>query len=272
MYTIYYCCGYPVYTVCSRAERTEPRRPAASPILWFCRREPSGDDGEPHDFLALDGPAFEPCWACGKKPSHYRERRGTRQLCTRCYGVAVRREQRAGPPLPNAIDPKALRRVSASVGRCGVCGLEKAVWSGQGVRLCEMCHQRESRRAVEAGAEVAAGGAVRTKPSRDTVTEKRRQWPTGSYGRDTPADSWRRRIGSFGTIPVIDAICDGATPFFPVIDARMIAVTVSRPFGKYRQFARDSSTRLINSLCLAVMPGKLIYLLLCITLRICPGI
>jgi hypothetical protein len=56
------------------------------------------------------------------------------------------------------------------------------------------------------------------------VTEKRRQWPTGRFGRDTPADSWRRRIGSFGTIPVIDAISGGATPFFPVIDAGMIAV------------------------------------------------
>jgi hypothetical protein len=107
---------------------------------------------DPHDFLTLDGPTFEPCSACGRKPSHYRERRGgERRLCRRCYAAAVRREQRAGPPLPNAIDPAALRRVAASIGRCDVCGLDPAAWSGQGVHLCETCFQRESRRAVEAG-------------------------------------------------------------------------------------------------------------------------
>lgn len=45
--------------------------------------------------------------------------------------------------------------VSAPAGRCGVCGLERAAWSGDGVRLCETCYQRESRRGLEAGAEVA---------------------------------------------------------------------------------------------------------------------
>ncbi|MEN6517818.1 MAG: hypothetical protein ABFC38_06450 [Methanospirillum sp.] len=111
---------------------------------------------DPRAFIAIDDPTFEPCSACGGKPSHYRELRGTRQLCKRCYGAAVRREQRAGPPLPNAIDPAALGRVAAEVGRCDVCGLEKAAWSGHGVHLCETCYQRESRRAVESGAEVVA--------------------------------------------------------------------------------------------------------------------
>ncbi len=128
----------------------------AAPVTAGLQQRDCCNSIDPHAFLALDGPAFEPCSACGKKPSHYRERRGTRRLCRRCYGAAVRREQRAGPPLPNAIDPAALRRVAASVGRCDVCGLERAAWSGQGVRLCETCYQRESRRAVEAGDAVVA--------------------------------------------------------------------------------------------------------------------
>jgi len=32
-----------------------------------------------------------------------------------------------------------------------VCRLETAAWSGDGVRLCEACYQREMRRGVEAG-------------------------------------------------------------------------------------------------------------------------
>ena len=118
---------------------------------------------DPHAFLALDGPAFEPCSACGTKPSFYREKwvKGMterRVLCRSCYGAAVRREQRAGPPLANAIDPGGLRRVTASVGRCDLCGLERAAWSGDGVRLCETCYRREVRWAVESGVDVMAEG------------------------------------------------------------------------------------------------------------------
>ncbi len=114
---------------------------------------------DPHDFLTLDGPTFEPCSACGGKPSYYREkwRKGMaerRRLCRRCYDTAVRRAQAAVEPLPRAIAPAAMERIAASVGRCDVCGLERAAWKGQGVRLCDACYQRESRRAVEAGMEV----------------------------------------------------------------------------------------------------------------------
>ncbi len=128
--------------------------PSTSPVHQPKRCTPV----DPHAFVALGDPTFEPCSACGRKPSSYRERRGgEHRLCRRCYSAAVRREQRAGPPLPNAIDPAALRRVAASVGRCDVCGLETAEWSGGGVHLCDACYQRESRRAVEAGEVVAEG-------------------------------------------------------------------------------------------------------------------
>ena len=49
-----------------------------------------------------------------------------------------------------------MERVTASVGRCGLCGLERVAWTGQGVHLCETCYQRESKRAVEAGEVVVA--------------------------------------------------------------------------------------------------------------------
>jgi hypothetical protein len=48
--------------------------------------------------------------------------------------------------------------VTAPVGRCRLCGLEKAAWTGQGVRLCEAWYQRESRRAMEAGEVVGVEG------------------------------------------------------------------------------------------------------------------
>lgn len=57
--------------------------------------------------------------------------------------------------------PAGMGLVTAPVGRCGLCGLEKAGWTGQGIRLYETCYQRESRRAVEAGAEVVAEGQDR---------------------------------------------------------------------------------------------------------------
>ena len=43
----------------------------------------------------------------------------------------------------------AMKRVTASAGRCDICGLEKAAWTGQGIRLCDACCRRESRRVRE---------------------------------------------------------------------------------------------------------------------------
>jgi hypothetical protein len=121
-----------------------------------------GNSPDPYAFIALDNPTFEPCSACGRKPSSYREKwregmTARRVLCRRCYDSAVRRAQAAVELLPRVIAPGAMERVTTSVGRCDVCGLEKAAWKGQGVHLCETCYQRESRRAVEAGEVVAEG-------------------------------------------------------------------------------------------------------------------
>jgi hypothetical protein len=121
----------------------------------------SGTTVDPRRFVAIDGLEWEACSACGAKPSSHREKwvRGMterRRLCTRCYGAAVRREQAKVAPLPAVIDPVAMQRVEAEVGRCDLCGLERAAWKGEAGRLCDACYRRELRRGIEAGADVPA--------------------------------------------------------------------------------------------------------------------
>ena len=114
---------------------------------------------DPHAFVAIDGLKWEACAVCGTKLSFYREKwfhgmTELRRLCKRCYGAAVEREQAKIAPLPGTVDLSTMTRVTASVGRCGLCGLEAAAWSGNAGRLCEVCYQREVRRAVELGTDV----------------------------------------------------------------------------------------------------------------------
>ncbi len=141
-------------------------------------------------FVPTDGPEWEACAVCGRKPSLYREkwfyglterRRHQaeideasaakeqarfaplpapapfawtpRWLCTRCYGAAVEREQAKIAPLPGTVDLAAMERITASVGRCTLCGLAPAAWAGNGERLCEACYGREVQRRVEQGLE-----------------------------------------------------------------------------------------------------------------------
>ncbi|OPX68540.1 MAG: hypothetical protein A4E37_00913 [Methanoregulaceae archaeon PtaB.Bin056] len=53
----------------------------------------------------------------------------------------VMRERSSAPPFPGIIDMDRLERVEADVGRCTVCGMEKAVWIDRerGVAVCEGC-------------------------------------------------------------------------------------------------------------------------------------
>ncbi len=68
-------------------------------------------------------------------------------LCKECYQEMVRRERSSAPPLPGLIDVDRLERVTVDIGRCTVCGLEKAVWRDKerGVAVCEGCWGRENR-------------------------------------------------------------------------------------------------------------------------------
>ncbi len=115
----------------------------------------------PRAFAPLEEPAPEPCDACGRSPTHFREVRpkgGRRYLCRTCHRAAVRRERRAAPPLPGVIEPGALQPVTAWIGSCQACGLEPAAFAGGGVRLCGACFDRETRRAGRKGTGVRAEG------------------------------------------------------------------------------------------------------------------
>jgi hypothetical protein len=112
------------------------------------------------DYKPLNAPENGPCYACGKKEAWYvekltperkarpRDQQGARRICRTCYREALRAEQEATQPLPGTIDLSGCSRVSTDLGRCSVCGLEKATWAGPantGVRLCEYCYGRELR-------------------------------------------------------------------------------------------------------------------------------
>ncbi|HIH02624.1 MAG TPA: hypothetical protein HA263_01825 [Methanoregulaceae archaeon] len=147
-------------------DRDESGANASTSVLSAHR--PSAETAErpaidPHRFVAIGDPEWEPCAVCGTKPSYFREKwvRGTkerRRLCKRCYGAAVEREQAKITPLPAVIHPSTMRRVTASVGRCSICDLAPATWTGEAGRLCDACYQREVRRGIEAGADLPAVG------------------------------------------------------------------------------------------------------------------
>ncbi|OPY43645.1 MAG: hypothetical protein A4E40_00072 [Methanoregulaceae archaeon PtaU1.Bin059] len=101
-----------------------------------------------------------PCYVCGKKGSWFVEKltaerrarpRGqqdARRICQSCHAAAVKAEQSAKQPLPGTVDVSRCTRLTANVGKCSICGLEKAVWadpSDVGVHLCEHCYGREVR-------------------------------------------------------------------------------------------------------------------------------
>ncbi|OPX73499.1 MAG: hypothetical protein A4E38_00056 [Methanoregulaceae archaeon PtaB.Bin108] len=112
-----------------------------------------------HDYKPLDLPERTPCYVCGRSDSRYVEKltperkkrspeqQDARRICLHCYHEAVERARASAPPLPGVIDYARMEPVTSSIGRCSVCGLEKAEWidRGSGVRLCEGCSARLPR-------------------------------------------------------------------------------------------------------------------------------
>ena len=110
------------------------------------------------DFKKLDVIEKGLCIACGgKKYLPHIEKLTERRrklppteepwyLCRECYEEAVRRERASAPPLPGLIDVNRLERVTSQIGKCSVCGLEKATWRDkeQGIAVCEGCWEREN--------------------------------------------------------------------------------------------------------------------------------
>ncbi|HOT03976.1 MAG TPA: hypothetical protein PK069_07345 [Methanolinea sp.] len=109
-----------------------------------------------HDYKPLDLPERIPCCVCGKKESRYVEKltperrkrplkeQDARRLCRACFQQAVERARASAPPLPGVIDYARMEQLTCSIGRCSVCGLEKAEWvdRGSGVKLCGVCHEK----------------------------------------------------------------------------------------------------------------------------------
>ena len=120
---------------------------------------------QPHSIQARNYKKLEPpepktaCYVCGKKGSWFiekftKERRArskdqqdTRRICRSCYNDAVKAEQMASVPLPGTVDVSRFNRVTADVGKCSVCGLERSGWIDRTthVLLCEHCYGREVR-------------------------------------------------------------------------------------------------------------------------------
>ncbi len=149
------------YKVKGGSDGETRRFDVATDVATAVPQRDCGNTIDPHAFVATDGPEWEKCSVCGRKPSHYRERSSAgsadpRRLCRRCYGRAVGRERAKVAPLAGTVDLSAMQRVGAAVGRCSHCDLAPAAWAGGGVRLCEGCYEREVRRTVEAGIDVMA--------------------------------------------------------------------------------------------------------------------
>ena len=83
--------------------------------------------------------------------SRPREQQDARRICKACYKEAVRAEQMASVPLPGTIDVARCTQVTAEVGKCSVCGLERSAWIDREavVKLCEHCYGRGLRKEAE---------------------------------------------------------------------------------------------------------------------------
>ena len=108
------------------------------------------------------------CFVCGKHGAWYvekftaerrarsKDQQDARRVCRSCYKAQVKAEQEASVPLPGTFDMARCERVTAGVGKCSVCGLEKAAWIDRqaGVMLCEHCYGRETRSVSSKGVPV----------------------------------------------------------------------------------------------------------------------
>ncbi|OPY37368.1 MAG: hypothetical protein A4E35_01283 [Methanoregula sp. PtaU1.Bin051] len=138
-------------------------QPAAN--VQETRAPATATPGPPRTIRAKDYKPLEPpepqtaCYVCGKKGSWYvekftaerrarpKDQQDARRICRSCYKEQVRAEQEASVPLPGTFDMARCERVTVGVGKCSVCGLERAAWIDRqaGVKLCEHCYSRETR-------------------------------------------------------------------------------------------------------------------------------
>jgi len=118
------------------------------------------------DYKKLDIPEPKtPCFVCGKKGSWFvekftkdrrarkKEEQDARRLCRSCHAAAVKAEQEASVSLPGTFDLSKMKRVTADLGKCPVCGVAKVEWIEEesGVMLCGRCYEREKANLRDAG-------------------------------------------------------------------------------------------------------------------------
>jgi hypothetical protein len=161
----------------AQIEKPEPHRPPivcssgtqTAANVQETRAPCAATPGPPRTIRAKDYKPLEPpepqtaCWLCGKNGSWYvekftaerrarpRDQQEARRICRSCYKEQVRAEQEASVPLPGTFDMARCERVTVAVGKCSVCGLERAAWIDRlaGVKLCEHCYGRGLRKAAE---------------------------------------------------------------------------------------------------------------------------
>lgn len=121
-----------------------------NPVLQIST-EPSGPSPriKAADFKALDQPERTACAVCGRAWSDYAERKKPggdppRRICRTCYLGMKRRAQKSARILPGTFDVSRAERVTASIGRCTICNLDRAAYLDRatGTSLCEYCYQR----------------------------------------------------------------------------------------------------------------------------------
>jgi len=111
------------------------------------------EDIDPGKFHKIDKVGKGPCDVCGKRWISYIERdypgkrpdSYTHKVCDRCMSKAVTREIMSVRTLPGTVNIQGLSHVNKSIGRCDICGMSHASWSGNGIKLCDTCYSREKR-------------------------------------------------------------------------------------------------------------------------------
>jgi len=101
----------------------------------------------PDRFIKLERVRKGRCDVCGKRWVRYVEKGDPgRCLCDRCMSKAVTREIMSVTTLPGTVNLSGFSRVNKGIGRCDICGIGNASWTGpDGVKICDLCYKREER-------------------------------------------------------------------------------------------------------------------------------
>jgi hypothetical protein len=73
-------------------------------------------------------------------------------LCQKCYQKGVKRYQDTCSILPGSFSIDRMEEIRINVGRCTICGLERATWKDRsnGLKVCDACYHREQGKIAEA--------------------------------------------------------------------------------------------------------------------------